>query len=158
MFKKLFLTSFLFFCMVGVIFPSKKESTELFNYCYSFEKLLSRNSIQKKKNLSLKIKSISKDVMKLGLDKSQGSLINKMINKYKVSKNNFIITFFPNKFYCFAGYWIENLRPGTFEAILYEKSIQKLNQVKDIKDEADDYLKDFKSNYEIIKKELNSIF
>ena len=83
MFKNLILSSFLLFALIGIIYPSKKENTKLFDYCYSLEKILSRNSIQKRKNLSLKVKSISKDIAKVGVSKTRGVLINKMIDQYK---------------------------------------------------------------------------
>ena len=47
----------------------------------------------------------------------------------------------PNKIYCFIGYWIEQVNPGTFQSLLYEKSKQRINQYKDIKKEVDEYIK-----------------
>ena len=38
MFKKLILTSFLLFSSLITIYPSKKENTNFFDYCYSLEK------------------------------------------------------------------------------------------------------------------------
>ena len=45
----------------------------------------------------------------------------------------FIITFVPNKIYCLAGYWIEEVSPGKFESIFYEKTKQKINEYKNTK-------------------------
>ena len=119
MFKKLFLTSFLLISMIGVYYPSKKENTRIFDYCYSLEKILSRNSIKKRKNISEKVKSLSRDMSRFGINKTRGSLINKMINQYKISKNSFILNVIPNKLYCFSGYWVEKVMPGTFESVSY---------------------------------------
>ena len=64
----------------------------------------------------------------------------------------------PNQFYCFAGYWIEEVNPGTFKSILDEKSQQKINEYKDIKKEVDAFIKDINSEYKSIKKEINNFF
>ena len=127
------------------IYPIKKENTKLFNYCYSLEKILSRNSIQKRRNVSLKVKSISKDIEKFGISKTRGRLINKMIDLYKTSKDSRMIKIIPNKLYCFSGYWIEKINPGTFESILYLKSKKVINEFKDLKDEVDGILNDINS-------------
>ena len=50
MFKNLLLTFFLLFSSFITIDPSKKENTNLIDYCYSLEKILSRNSLEKSKN------------------------------------------------------------------------------------------------------------
>ena len=82
----------------------------------------------------------------------------KVIDQYKNSKNSLIITTLPNKFYCLAGYWIEEINPGTFQAIFYEKSKQKINQYKNIRKEVDEFIKDINSKYESIQKEINDYF
>ena len=158
MFKNLILSSFLLSALIGIIYPSKKENTKLFDYCYSLEKILSRNSIQKRKSVSLKVKSISKDIAKVGVSKTRGVLINKMIDQYKTTKNLQIIKLIPNKLYCFSGYWIEKINPGTFESIFYSKSIKVINEFKDLKDEVDGVLNEINSEYEFIKKEFKSFF
>ena len=54
MFKKFILTSFLLLSSLVTIYPSKKENTNFFDYCYSLEKIISRNSFEKsKRNYSL---------------------------------------------------------------------------------------------------------
>ena len=158
MFKNLLLTSCLLFTLISIIYPTKKENTKLFNYCYSLEKILSRNSIQKRKNISLKVKSISKDIAKYGVGKTKGSLINKMIDQYKTSKNSRINKIIPNKIYCYAGYWIEKAKPGLFESIFYEKSKKAIIEFKDLKDELEEILDDVNLEYKVIKKEFNSFF
>ena len=158
MFKNLLLTSFLLFSLISIVYPTKKENTKLFEYCYSLEKILSRNTIQKKKNLSLKVKSFSKDIAKFGVSKTRGNLINKMIDQYKTSKNSQIIKLIPNKIYCYAGYWFEKVKPGAFESIFYSKSKKVINEFKDFQDEVDGIINDINSEYKVIKKEFNSLF
>ena len=156
MYRKLLFTLFLLFGSLIIIFPSKKEDTNLFDYCYSFEKILSRNSIEKSKNLSKSFKPIAKDFTLFGTNKTKGSLVNKIIDQYKTSKNLFIIKLLPDQSYCLAGYWIEEVNPGTFNSIFYEKTQQKINEYKDIKKEVDELIKDIK--YNSIKKEINNLF
>ena len=62
MFKNLLLTFFLLFSSFITILPSKKENTNLTDYCYSLEKILSRNSLKKSKNIQNKYKSFAKDL------------------------------------------------------------------------------------------------
>jgi len=57
-----------------------------------------------------------------------------------------------------AGYWIEEINPGTFESLLYENSKQKINKYKNIKREGDEFIKDINSKYKSIKKEINDFF
>ena len=158
MYKKLLFAFVLIFGPFITFYPSKKEDTNLFDYCYSFEKILSRNSIEKSKNLSKKFKPFAKDISLFGTNKTKGSLANKIINQYKASKKLFIINAIHNQIYCLAGYWIEEINPGTFQSIFYEKSKQKINQFKDIKKEIDEYMKDINSEYKSIKKEINNFF
>ena len=158
MFKNLILSSFLLITLISIIYPTKKENTKLFNYCYSLEKVLSRNSIQKRKNVSLKVKSISKDIAKFGISKTRGRLINKIIDQYKTSKDSRMIKLIPNNLYCFSGYWIEKVKPGTFESILYSKSKKEINKFIDLKDEVDEVINEINSEYKFIKKEFKSLF
>ena len=158
MFKKLFLTSFLLISMIGVYYPSKKENTRIFDYCYSLEKILSRNSIQKRKNITEKFKSLTRDISKFGVSKTRGFLINEIINQYKTSRNSFILNAIPNKIYCLSGYWVEKIIPGTFESVIYDKSSKTINEFKELKEEVDGMINNFNSEYQNIKKEFNSIF
>ncbi len=151
MYKKLLFAFFLLFSSLITIYPSKKEDTNLFDYCYSFEKILSRNSIEKSKKLSKKIKPLAKDITLFGTNKTKGSLVNKIIDQYKNSKKLFLITLVPNQIYCLAGYWIEEVNPGTFKSILDDKSQQKINEYKDIKKGVDEFIKDINSEYKIYK-------
>ena len=134
------------------MYPTKKENTKLFDYCYSLEKILSRNSIQNRKNVSLRVKSISKDIAKFGVSKTRGGFINKMIDQYKTSKDSLMIKLIPNKLYCFSGYWIEKTYPGTFESMFYSKSKKAINEFKDLKDQVEGILNKINSEYKFIKK------
>ena len=158
MFKNLLLTFFLFFISFVTIYPSKKENTNLIDYCYSLEKILARNSLEKNKNVSKKYKTFAKDITFFSTNKTRGALVNKVINQYKTSKKSYIINFLPNQFYCLAGYWIEEVNPGTFQSIVYEKSKQRINQYNNIKDELDKFIKDINFEYKSIKKEFNDLF
>ena len=158
MFKKLLFTFFLLFASFITIYPSKKENTKLFDYCYSLEKIISRNSVEKSKNLSKKFKTYAKDITLFGTSKSKGVLVNKIIDEYKISKKLFIIEFVPNQFYCWAGYWVEKINPGTFQSIFFEKSKQKINQYKNVKEDVDDLIKDINSEYKSLKNQINDLF
>ena len=158
MFKKLLLTSFLLFSSFIIIYPSKKENTNFFNYCYSLEKIISRNSVEESKNLSNKVKIFAKDITLFGTNNSKGAFANKIIDQYKNTKKIFILNFVPNQIYCLAGYWIEEVKPGTFKSIFYEKSKQKINEYKNIKKDLDEFIYDINSEYKSIKKKINDLF
>ena len=158
MFKKFLITSFLLLSSLITIIPSKKENTNFFDYCYSLEKIISRNIIEKSKNLSNNLKPLAKDITLFGTNKTKGTFANKIIDQYKNSKKLIIITFVPNQIYCLAGYWIEKVIPGTFQSILYEKSKQKINQFKNTKKEVDAFIKEINKEYKSIKKEINDFF
>ena len=158
MFKNLLLTSFLLFSSLITIYPSKKENTNLFDYCYSFEKILSKNSLEKNKNVLQKYKNFAKDITLFGTNKTKGELVSKLINQYKTSQKSYIINLVPNQFYCLAGYWIEEVKPGTIQSVFYEKGKQRINEYKNTKKEIDEFLKDINSEYKSIKKEINEFF
>ena len=158
MYKKLLFTFFLFFGSLITIYPSKKEETNLFDYCYSFEKILSRNSIENSKNFSKKFKPFAKNITLFSTNKTKGYLINKIIDKYKNSKKLFLINLVPNQIYCLVGYWIEEVNPGTFKSIFHEKTQQKINEYKDTKNEIDLFIKEINSEYKSIKKEIYNLF
>ena len=158
MFKKFLLTSFLLLSSLLTIYPSKKENTNFYDYCYSLEKIISRNTVEKSKNLSKNFKPLVKDITLFGTNKTKGTLANKIIDQYKNSKKLFIITFIPNQIYCLAGYWIEEVSPGKFESIFYEKTKQKINEYKNNKKELDEFIKGINLEYKSIKKEINDFF
>ena len=158
MFRKLLITSFFLFASLITIYPSKKEKTKNFDFCYSLEKLISRNSVEKSKHLSKNFMPLAKDFTLFGTNKTKGSFANKIIDKYKTSKKSFFITFVPNQIYCLGGYWIEELNPGTLQSIFFDKSKERINQYKDIKKEINGFIKDINSEYKIIKKEIKDFF
>tara|TARA_B100001109_G_C18815483_1_gene451812 strand:- start:208 stop:684 length:477 start_codon:yes stop_codon:yes gene_type:complete len=158
MIKKFVLTSFVLFSCFITIYPSKKENTNFFDYCYSLEKIFSRHSVAKSKNISKSFKPYLKDFTNFSTNKTQGALVNKIIDQYKISKKSYILSIVPNKFYCFVGYWIEEVSPGKFESIIYEKSKQKINQYKNTKKEVDTFIKEINLEYKSIKKEINDFF
>ena len=158
MYKKFLLTSFLLLSAFIIIYPSKKENTNIFDYCYSLEKIISRNTLEKSKNLSKNFKSLAKDINFFGTNKTKGIFANKIIDQYKNSKKLFIITFVPNKIYCLAGYWIEEVSPGKFESIFYEKTKRKINEFNNTKKEVDKFIKEINLEYKSIKKEINDFF
>ena len=158
MFKKLIFTFFLLFITFIAIYPSKKENTNLMDYCYSLEKILSRNSVKKSKKVSNKFKAIARDITLFGTNKTKGALLNEIIDQYKTSQKLLFIKYIPNKLYCLTGYWIEQVNPGIFQTIFYEKSKQRINKYKDIKKEVDEYIKNINSEYKSIKKEINDFF
>ena len=158
MFKKFLFTSFLLLSSLITIYPSKKENTNFFDYCYSLEKIISRNMLEKSKNISKNFKPLAKDIALFGSKKTKGNLANKIIDQYKNSKKLFIITLIPNQIYCLAGYWIEEISPGKFESIFYEKTKQKINEYKSTKKELDEFIKGINLEYKSIKKEINDFF
>ena len=158
MLKKLFLTFLLIFTPYIFIYPSKKENTNLTDYCFALEKVLFRNSVEKSEKISKNFKSFAKDITFFGTDKTKGALVSKIIDQYKTSKKIFILTIIPNQFFCFGGYWIEKVNPGTFQSIFFEKGKQRINQYKDIKIEADQLIKDINSEYKSIKIEIKKLF
>ena len=158
MFKKLFLTSFVLLSVIGVYYPSKEENTRIFDYCHSLEKILSRNTIKKRKNISEKVKSLSRDISRFGVNKTRGSVMNKLINQYKNSKNSRILNIIPTEIYCFSGYWVEVVMPGKFESIIYSKGKKKIDELRELKEEVEGLMNNFNSEYKNIRKEFNSIF
>ena len=158
MFKKFFLTSFLLLSSLITIYPSKKENTNFFDYCYSLEKIISRNTVEKRKKLSQNFKPLAKDITLFGTKKTKGTLANKIIDQYKNYKKLFIINLVPNQIYCLAGYWLEQVSPGKFESIFYQKTKQKINEYKNTKKEVDEYIKGINLEYKSLKKEINDFF
>ena len=158
MFKKFIFTSFLILSSLLTIYPSKKENTNFLDYCYSLEKIISRNILEKNKNLSKNFRPLAKDIALFCTKKTKGTLADKIIDEYKNSKKLFIVTFIPNQIYCLAGYWIEAVSPGKFESIFYEKTKQKINEYKNTKKEIDKFIKGINLEYKSIKKEINDFF
>ena len=119
---------------------------------------VANHTLEKNKNLAKNFKSLAKDITLFGTNKTKGNFANKMIDQYKNSKKLFIITVVPNQIYCLAGYWIEEISPGKFESIFYEKTKQKINEYKNTKKEVDKFIKEINLEYKSIKKEINDFF
>ena len=81
-----------------------------------------------------------------------------MIDQYKTTNDLQIIKLIPNKLYCFSGYWIEKVKPGTFESIFYSKIKKEINEFIDLKDQVGGVLNEINSEYKLIKKEFKSLF
>ena len=158
MLKKFLLTSFLLLSSLITIYPSTKENTNFFDYCYSLEKIIYRNTLEKSKNILNNFIPLAKNITLFGTKKTKGSLAIKIIDQYKNSKKLFIINFVPNQIYCLAGYWIEAVSPGKLESIFYNKTKQKINEYKNTKNEVDEFIKEINVEYESIKKEINDFF
>ena len=156
--NKFLLTSFLLFISLITTYPSKKENTNFLDYCYSIEKIISRNSLEKSKNISKDFMPYAKDFTSFSTSKTQGALVNKIIDEYKIANKSYILSIVPNEFYCLIGYWIEGLSPGIFQSLIYEKSKQKINQFKNTKKELDTFIKDINLEYKSIKREINDFF
>ena len=82
----------------------------------------------------------------------------KIIDQYKTSKDSRMIKLIPNNLYCFSGYWIEKVKPGTFESIFYSEIKKEINEFIDLKDQVGGVLNEINSEYKLIKKEFKSLF
>ena len=163
MFKKILVPSFFLIGLIGSIYPTEKENTKLFDYCFSLEKILVRNSLESRKNVSDEIQIISKALASVGMDNSRGDLTKKVIDQYKNSDESVLLSFVPTKIYCLSGYWVEKFRPGTFESIVYESSKEKIEQFYDeygliLNNDVNNLMNEFNQKYKIIKEELKGIF
>ena len=163
MLKKILVPSFFLISLICSIYPTENENTKLFDYCFSLEKILVRNSLENRKNVSGEILLISKALASLGIDNSRGDLTKKIIDQYKTSDESVLLSFFPTKIYCLSGYWIENFRPGIFESIIYESSKEKVEEFYDeygiiLRNDLKDLKTNFNQQYKTIKKEFNRLF
>ena len=166
MVKKLLVSSFFLIGLIGLIasiYPKEKENTNLFDYCFSLEKILVRNSLENRKNVSGEIQIISKALASVGMNNSRGDLTKKVIDQYKTSDGSVLLGFVPAKIYCLSGYWIEKFSPGIFEAIVYEYSKEVVEDFYDeygiiLRNDVNDLMNDFNKQYKRIKKEFNRLF
>ncbi len=163
MFKKLLVSSFFLIGLIGSIYPTEKENTKLFDYCFSLEKILVRNSLKNRNNISGEIKIISRALASVGMDNSRGNLTKQVIDQYKTTDESVLFSFLPTKIYCLSGYWIEKFRPGTFESIVYESSKEKVKEFYNeygiiLRNDVNNLINDFNQQYKTIKKEFNRLF
>ena len=162
MFKNFIASSIFLLFLLGFIYPTEKENTNLFDYCFSLEKILARNTLESTNKVDGTIKKLSKGLASLGIENSRGNLTEQIINSHKKSENNLFIKVIPTKIYCLSGYWIEKFKPGTFEKIFFEKNKKVIeDSYKDIemnfKNDVNDLIDDFNKGYKTIKKEFNNI-
>ncbi len=165
MFRKLLLPSIFFLGLVGIVYPTEKENTYIFDYCFSFEKILAKNTLESANNIDGRIVISSKVLASIGVENSRGNLVKEIIDSLKSNKenaDNLLPNFIPTKIYCLSGYWIEKFFPGTFESIFYEaskeiieKSYKDFNE--NVKEEINEYILELNNGYEVLKKEINNI-
>ncbi len=163
MFKKILVSSFFLIGLIGSIYPTEKENTKPFDYCFSLEKILIRNSLENRKNVSGEIKIISKALASVRIDNSRGDLTKRIIDQYKTSDESVLFSFMPTKIYCLSGYWIERFTPGMLESIVYESSKEKVEEFYAkygiiLRNDVNDLMNDFTLQYKTIKKEFNRLF
>ena len=88
---------------IFLIFPIFKEEINEINYCYAFEKIISRNMF-KKNNMPNWIKNISKYGMEKIVENSRGDILRE---SYEESDPGI-----PPDVYCIIGYYSETFDPG----------------------------------------------
>ena len=165
MFRKLLLPSIFILGLVGIVYPTKKENINIFDYCFSFERILAKNILESTNNIDGRIIISSKVLASIGVENSRGNLIKEIIDSLKTNKenaDNSLPEFIPTKIYCLSGYWIEKFVPGTFESIFYEasqeiieKSYKDFNE--NVKEDINEFILELNNGYEIIKNEFNNL-
>ena len=165
MFRKLLLPSIFIFGLVGIFYPTEKENTNLFDYCFSFEKILAKNTLESANNVDGRIVISSKVFASIGVENSRGNLIKAIIDSLKSNKenlDNLLPKFIPTRIYCLSGYWVEKFVPGKFESIFYETSQEIIKESykdfnENIKEDINEFILELNNGYEIIKEEFNNI-
>ena len=160
---KLLIPSVFAVSLLGLIYPSEAEKTNLTDYCYSLEKIMAKNAFESKKNINGTTRMIAKGLASFGVENSTGDLTTKIIYTFKLKSDDFFIKVIPIKIYCLGGYWIEKFQPGTFESIFYEaiEEVIKENYAdlrEDIKDNVNNLIDDFNEDYKSLKDEFIKIF
>ena len=161
--KKLLIPSVFVISLIGLIYPTEKENSNLTDYCFSLEKIVAKNTFQSKKNIDVTTKMIAKGLTSFGIDNSRGKLTMNIIDTYKSESDNSIIKLIPTKIYCLGGYWIEKFQPGTFESIFYEAIEEVVEETytdlkEDIKDNLNNLVEDLNKGYKSLQKEFNNIY
>ena len=165
MFRKLLLPSIFILGLIGIVYPTEKENTKIFDYCFSFEKILAKNTLESANNIDGRIVISSKVLASIGVENSRGNFIKEVIDSLKSNKenpNDQLPNFIPTKIYCLSGYWIEKFMPGTFESVFYEASQEIIEESyknfnENVKEDINEFILEFNNGYEIIKKEFNNI-
>ena len=107
------LTGTLFAGITFVVYPFEKENVGAFDYCYAFEKLVSRN-IFKQNDMPNWIKTISATAMSAWADNSRGALVKAAIEEDSNSNP---------EIFCLTYYWIEKFNPGGYSLMIQEELI-----------------------------------
>ena len=157
--KKLLIPSLFFIIIVGLIYPTEKENTNLTDYCFSLEKIIAKNTFDSKNKLDGTTKMIAKGIASFGVENSRGNLTKNIIDTFKSESDNYFVKYVPTKIYCLGGYWVEKFQPGTFESIFYEEIEQVVDESykdlkEDIKDNLNNLINDFNKGYKYLKEEF----
>ena len=160
--KKLLIPSIFIISLLGLIYPTEKENTNLSDYCFSLEKILARNTLDSKNNIDGTTKMMAKGLASFGIENSRGELTAKIIDTYKSGSENYFIKLIPTKIYCLGGYWIEKFQPGIFESMFYEEIEQVVDESykdlkEDIKDNLNNLINDFNKGYKYLQEEFKQI-
>ena len=139
--KKLLIPSLFFISIVGLIYPTEKENTNLTDYCFSLEKIIAKNTFDSKNKIDGTTKMIAKRIASFGVENSRGNLTKNIIDRFKSESDDYFVKYVPTKIYCLGGYWIEKFKPGIFETIFYEEIEQVVDEsYKDLKEDIKDNL------------------
>ena len=160
---KFLIPSVFIISLFGLIYPSKKENTNLTDYCFSVEKIVSKNTFESKNNIDGKTKIIARRIASIGVENSRGRLTTKIIDNYKSESDNSFAKLVPTKIYCLVGYWIEKFQPGTFESIFFEAIEEVVEETyqeirDDLEDNINNLINDFNKGYKSLQEEFNNIF
>ena len=140
MVKKIFLVGTFLTGLTLLSYPSQKENVGVFNYCYAFEKIVSRN-IFKKNDIPNWIKSLSGDVLNVWADTSRGTSIRKAIAEENIS-------YMHPQVNCLIWYWYEKFEPGFFSYLIQKELTSTL------KDEYNKSYQDIKKHTIILIEKL----
>ena len=160
--KKLLIPSIFVISLVGLIYPTEKENTNLTDYCFSLEKIVAKNTFDSTNKIDGTTKMIAKGIASFGVENSRGDLTTNIIDKFKSESDNSFVKLIPTKIYCLGGYWIEKFQPGTFESMFYEAIEQVVEESydelkKDIEDNVNNLINDFNKGYKSLQEEINQI-
>ena len=161
--KRILIPSVFIISLVGLIYPTEKENTNLSDYCFSLERIVARNTFESTNNIDGTTKMIVKGLASFGVQNSKGDLTIKIIDTFKSESDNLLVKIIPTKMYCLGGYWIEKFKPGTFESKFY-KTIEEVFEEtygdlkEDIKDNINKVIIDFNQGYKSLKIDFNEIF
>ena len=160
--KKLLIPSIFVISLVGLIYPTEKENTNLTDYCFSLEKIVAKNTFDSANKIDGTTKMIAKGIASFGVKNSRGDLTTNIIDTFKSESDNSFVKLIPTKIYCLGGYWIEKFQPGTFESMFYEAIEQVVEESydelkKDIEDNVNNFINDLNKGYKSLQEEFNQL-